>query len=147
MIRKNPLWQWSCLVCERVREILVTAPWSIFDLLGSLIISGIGLYLLLNPTLFQHIGGVYQSLANWGNERIWGTLFLLGGSFGFVVCIWIVRLSFYWRLMARMVVAFCLLSLVLNNLNYPMPPLSTVTYGVLGIAALWSILRTKANGR
>ena len=147
MGHQNPPWRWSCQVCDRILEILVSAPWSVFDLLASMIVSGIGIYLLLSPAMFLQIGGVYQAMAQLGNEQVWGTVFLLCGIFGFVVCIWIVRLSFYWRLTARMAVAFCLLSFALNNLNNCPPPLSTVTYGVLGVASLWSVLRTKTSGR
>jgi hypothetical protein len=46
-----------------------------------------------------------------------------------------------------MSVAFCLLCFALNNLLYNPPPLSTVTYLVLSIAALWGIARTKSSGR
>lgn len=147
MPRLNKVWGLSCQVCARIREIMVMAPWSIFDLLTSLIIQGMGVYLIGSPGLFLQVGGVYRGMASLGNESVWGVLFLLCGGFGFLVCIWIVRLHFLWRLAARMAVGFCLLSLTLNNLSYPPPPLSTIAYGVLGVASLWGVLRTKTSGR
>lgn len=136
-----------CGVCRRIREVLLEAPWSILDLLFSALISGIGLYLLLRPGLFNHIGGVYSLLARLGSEWLWGWIFLGCGSFSFVICLWCVRPAFGWRLLARMAIAFCLLSFALNNLSFSPPPLSVVTYGVFSIAAILGILRTKTSGR
>ena len=45
---------------QRLRRIFLEAPWSSYDLLSALIVSGIGLYLWLNADMFQHIGGVYD---------------------------------------------------------------------------------------
>ena len=53
---------------------------------------------------------------------------------------------FLLRLLARMGVAFCLLSFALNNLsNYP-PPISGTMYAVLAFISLWSIVRTRCDG-
>lgn len=136
-----------CKICRRIREILLEAPWSILDLLMSAIVSGIGLYLLLRPGMFKQVGGVYAMLAQIGSEWLWGWSFFCCGGFGFIVCLWCTRPSFVWRLMARMMVAFCLLSFALNNLSFYPPPLSVVTYSVLSLAAIWGIMRTKSSGR
>lgn len=131
----------------RVCEILLEAPWSAYDLLSSLIVAGVGLYLLLEPRLFQQVGGVYTTFASIAQERVWGGLFLACGVVGLGNTLWCVKPAFEMRLLSRMGVAFCLLCYALNNLLYRPPPLSTVTYGLLSLWALWGILRTKSSGR
>jgi len=131
----------------RLRRILLEAPWSSYDLLSALIVSGIGLYLWLNAEIFQHIGGVYQQMADVATERQWGILFMGCGGFALIITLWCVAPPFLWRLSARMATAFCLLVLAGNNLlNFP-PPLSTVTYLLLALWSVWGILRTQASGR
>lgn len=132
---------------RRLREILLDAPWSSYDLLSSLIVSGIGLYLLLVPNLFQGVGGVYTQFAAVANERVWGGLYLACGLVGVGNTLWCERPAFGFRLLSRMGVAFCLLCFALNNLLYRPPPLSTVTYALLSVWALWGIARTKSSGR
>ncbi len=132
---------------RRLRDILLEAPWSSYDLLSSSIVSGIGLYLLIYSEMFQQIGGVYLQFAAVANERVWGGLFLACGVVGVGTTLWCVQPSFGARLLARMGVAFCMLCFALNNLLYNPPPLSTVTYVLLSVFALWGILRTKASGR
>lgn len=132
---------------RRLRDVLISAPWSMYDLLSSLIVAGIGLYLLLYPAMFQQIGGVYAPFSGIADEWIWGWGCWTSGYFGLAVTLWCEMPSFVIRLLARMSVAFCLLCFALNNLLYNPPPLSTVTYLVLSIAALWGIVRTKSSGR
>lgn len=132
---------------RRLREILLDAPWSAYDLLSSAIVAGIGLYLLLVPSLFQSVGGVYAQFAVVASERVWGGLYLACGLVGVGNTLWCVMPTFGARLMARMGVAFCLLCFALNNLLYQPPPLSTVTYALLSVWALWGIVRTKSSGR
>lgn len=132
---------------RRLRSILLDAPWSSYDLLSSLIVAGIGLYLLLVPDLFQGVGGVYVQFATVASERVWGGLFLACGLVGAANTLWCVIPAFSVRLLSRMGVAFCLLCFALNNLLYRPPPLSTVTYVLLSVWALWGILRTKSSGR
>ena len=133
--------------CRRLRRILLEAPWSSYDLLSALIVSGIGLYLWLNADMFQHIGGVYQQMADVATERQWGILFMGCGGFALIITLWCVAPQFLWRLSARMATAFCLLVLAGNNLlNFP-PPLSAVTYVLLSAWALWGVVRTNANDR
>lgn len=132
---------------RRLREILLEAPWSSYDLLSSLIVAGIGLYLLLIPSVLQGVGGVYGQFAAVASARVWGGLFLACGLTGAANTLWCVQPAFGLRLLSRMGVAFCLLCFALNNLLYRPPPLSTVTYLLLSVWALWGIVRTKSSGR
>jgi len=132
---------------RRLRAILIEAPWSSYDLLSSLIVAGLGLYLLLVPSLFAGVGGVYAPFASVAGERVWGGLFLACGIVGVMNVLWCERPPFGFRLLSRMGVAFCLLCFALNNLLYQPPPLSTVTYALLSVWALWGIARTKSSGR
>ena len=139
MIRTRTWW--------RIREIMIDAPWSNFDLLASLIAMLIGGYLLLRQDLFAHVGGVYGAMAQIGPEWAWGLLFLGLGVAGLMTVLWCVCPPFLWRLLARMGTAFCLLTFAFNNLSYLPPPLSSITYGLLSAWAIWGILRTKYSGR
>lgn len=139
--------RWHVGFWRRIYEIMIDAPWSNFDLLASLIAFSIGAYLLLNQSLFAHVGGMYASMERVASERTWGLGFLTAGSLGFGTVIWCVRPSFPWRLSARMGTAFCLLTLSFNNLNHDPPPLSSITYSLLSAWSVWGILRTKASGR
>lgn len=132
---------------RRFKEVMVSAPWSVYDLLSSAIVSGIGLYLLASPGLFRQVGGVYATLATVTTEWVWGWLYLSCGIVGIGATLWCERPSFLSLLLARMGIAFCLLCFALNNLLYDPPPLSTVTYVTLSICGLWGIVRTKASGR
>jgi hypothetical protein len=132
---------------RRLRDILISAPWSVYDLLSSLIVAGIGLYLLIYPRMFQQLGGLYAPFSAIADEWIWGLVYGMAGLFGFAVTLWCETPSFVIRLFARMSVAFCLLCVAMNYLLYNPPPLSTVTYLVLSVAALWGIARTKSSGR
>lgn len=132
---------------RRLREILLDAPWSSYDLLSSAIVTGIGGYLFLVPNLFQHIGGVYAPFAAVASERVWGGLYLACGLVGVGNTLWCVMPTFGLRLLSRMGIAFCLLCFALNNLLYQPPPLSSVTYGLLSLWALWGIARTRSSGR
>lgn len=136
-----------CRFCWRLREILYEAPWSSFDLITASITFWLGLDLLLSPGLFQRFAGVYQVLSRLGNERLWGCWFIVFGAFGLLNVLWLTRPPFPVRLLARMGIAFCLLSLALNNLGNVPPPASSVTYSVLSCAALWCVWRTKTSGR
>lgn len=132
---------------HRVRSIMRDAPWSNFDLLASLVATLIGGYLLLRPDLFASVGGVYAALAATAPARAWGGLFLALGGLGLATTLWCVCPPFAARLLARMGVAFCLLSFAFNNLSYSPPPLSSVTYALLAVWAVWGVLRTHASGR
>lgn len=132
---------------NRLREILMAAPWSSYDLLSSLIVTGIGGYLLLMPDLFTRFAGVYRSMASVADARVWGGLFLSCGLVGLVNTLWCVRPTFGFRLLSRMSVAFCMVSFAANNLVYVPPPLSAVTYSCLAVWSLWGVVRTQASGR
>lgn len=132
---------------RRIRQVMVDAPWSNFDLMSSSITFWIGAYLLLNQEMFAKVGGVYRAMANVADEWVWGALFVALGALGLMNVLWCVAPRFGWRLLARMGVAFCLLSFALNNLSYSPPPLSFVTYGFLSVWAMWGVLRTRSSGR
>lgn len=132
---------------SRLYEILYEAPWSSLDLILSSATMWIGAYLLLSPNLFGHYGAMYGGLSVIGGEWAWGLGFLSAGLFGLWTVLWLGRPSFTIRLLARMVVAFFVLSLMLNNMAHRPPPLSAITYGVLSLASIWGIWRTKASGR
>lgn len=140
-------WLAYCRFCERLREILLTAPWSSLDLIMASSIFLIGAYLLSCPRLFDHYGSMYGGLSKFGGELLWGAAFLVAGAFGLLSVLWMVRPPFLVRLLARMAIAFCLLSQALNTLAHAPPPLSAIMYGVLSMAALWSLWRTKPSGR
>ncbi len=140
-------WRFHCGTCRRVREVMTTAPWSSFDLLASLIVTWIGVYLWLMPDMFGHIGGVYAAFARLAPEWVWGTSFCVAGGIGLMTVLWCVRPRFGWRLLARMGVAFCLLLFAFNNLSHFPPPLSAVTYVWLSLWALWGVVRTRSYDR
>lgn len=136
-----------CNTCRRIREILKEAPWSSFDLLSSLIVLGLGAYLFVTPDLFDRFGGIYHVFAAWADEVWWGALFVSCGFFGLGMVCWPARPLFSLRLLARMAVAFCLLTLTINHLGNSPPPAATITNSVLSLAATWGILRTRRHGR
>ena len=140
-------WLAYCGTCRRIREIMLDAPWSNFDLMTSVIVSGIGLYLLAMPGMFQAIGGVYSGMARLGPEWAWACGFLLLGGLSLMTVLWCVRPRFAWRLLARMGVALCLVTFALNNLSHFPPPLSSVTYVLLSAWALWGVVRTTSYDR
>lgn len=143
MIRKK----FRVETARRIHEIMIDAPWSNFDLLSSLLSFLIGVYLLLGPGLFDQVGGVYATMGVVAPEWIWGALFLVLGGIGLGMVLWCHCPPFLWRLGARMGTAFCLLTFMFNNFSYSPPPLSTITYTLLSIWAVWGILRTRSSGR
>lgn len=138
-----------CRFCARLREILYEAPWSSFDLILASAIFWMGCYFLwmTESDLFARFGGVYRVMARFGDEVVWGAMFALAGCYALLVVLWLHRPPFLARLAARMVVAFCVLSLAINNLGNSPPPASAITYGVLSLAAIWSLWRTRSSGR
>lgn len=132
---------------RRLRQIALDAPWSVYDLLSSLIVLGVGVYLLVAQTMFSGVGGVYYTLASVASEGVWGATFFCCGLIGLANTLWCVRPPFSIRLLARMAVAFCLLSFAFNNLLNEPPPLSTVPYSLLSLWSVWGILRTHTSGR
>lgn len=135
-----------CRFCARLRDILYDAPWSSFDLIAGCVVFWLGLYLMTSPSLFDNYA-VYQVLSRFGDEYAWGIILFSAGAFDILVTLWYRRLTFPLRLLARMGIAFCMTSLALNNLANTPPPASTITYGVLALASVWSVLRTRSDGR
>lgn len=132
---------------RRIQEIMMSAPWSSFDLLASLIVLWIGVYLWLMPDMFSHIGGVYATFSRLAPEWVLGTGFFAAGWIGLMTVLWCVQPRFGWRLLARMGVAFCLLLFAFNNLRHFPPPLSAITYVWLSLWALWGVVRTRSSDR
>ena len=135
-----------CRFCERIRNILYDAPWSSFDLIAGSTVFWLGCYLLASPGLFDSYD-VYKVLARLGNETVWGTMFVFFGSFDLIVLLLYKKLTFAVRLLSRMGIAFCFTSLSFNNLGSVPPPESAITYSILALAANWSVLRTRSDGR
>jgi len=135
-----------CRFCEPIRNILYDAPWSSFDLIAGSTVFWLGCYLLASPGLFDSYD-VYKVLARLGNETVWGTMFVFFGSFDLIVLLWYKKLTFAVRLLSRMGIAFCFTSLSFNNLGSVPPPESAITYSILALAANWSVLRTRSDGR
>ena len=66
----------SCETCHRFREVLMLAPRSSFDLMASGIVFWSGIHLLAVESLFRKFGGVYSTLAQIGQEWVWGLIFI-----------------------------------------------------------------------
>ncbi len=142
------LWIWAyCRFCERLRMILLEAPWSSFDLIAASIAFWLGLYLLLQPELFGHFDRVYLMLRQIGDAKTWGAMLLLFGAVGLLNVLWFTQVIFTLRLLARMGIAFCFSCLALTNLGNNPPPASAIVYAVLAISTLWSVWRTRPRGR
>lgn len=136
-----------CRFCERLRIILLQAPWSSFDLIVSSIVFWLGVYFTASPGFMEAYSDVFKALDTLGGVQSWGALMLVFGSLGVLNVLWLDRPRFLIRLVARMGVAFSLVVMTLNHINaYHVPP-STVTYAVLSVSALWSVWRTKSSGR
>jgi len=120
-----------CRFCERLRMILLEAPWSSFDLIAASIAFWLGLYLLFKPDLFGHFDKVLFSF----------------GAIGLLNVLWFVWVSFTLQLLARMGIAFCFSCLALTNLGSDPPPASAIVYAVLALSTLWSVWRTRPRGR
>ncbi len=136
-----------CRFCERLRMILLEAPWTSFDLIAASIAFWLGLYLLLQPDLFGHFDRVYLMLRQIGVEKTWGAMLLLFGAVGLLNVLWFTQVIFTLRLLARMGIAFCFSCLALTNLGNNPPPASAIVYAVLAISTLWSVWRTRPRGR
>lgn len=135
------------LFCRRLHAILYEAPWSNFDLLTSIMIGLTGAYLLLPSKVLESHKELYGTLLNVASEDEWGWFFLVNGIIGFSIVAWCERPPFILRLMARMTIAFCLLSLFGNAANNAIPPPGSITWAVLSLGAVWGICRTSRHGR
>lgn len=131
---------------QRLREIVREAPHSPLDALSCAITLGLGLYLTVAPDVFGRSHGLYDVLAIWADARPWGFLFALCGAFGLTVAIWPERPPFGLRLLSRMSVAFCLVTMAANHWSSALPSDAAVTYSALAAASLWGIHRTKRDG-
>ena len=106
----------------------------------------IGLHLLIFTDLFTRYAGVYYPMQRVMSQTQWATIFMMVGGYGLLVVLWPRRPYFILRLLARIGVAFCLLSFALNNLSSYPPPISGMMYVVLAFISLWSIVRTRCDG-
>ena len=123
------------------------APRSSFDLMASGIVFWSGIHLLAVESLFRKFGGVYSTLAQIGQEWVWGLIFIGLGLTGIVMTLWPRKPPFLPRLLARMSITFYFMTLVFNNLGNPTLPLSTATYVILALSGFWGIWRTHSSGR
>lgn len=131
----------------RLRDILHAAPWSNHDLLAALIVVGMGGLLLGQPGLFHGLGGLYGTLESLSSEWQWGSLFLLCGGFSLLVTLWCHRPSFLVRLISRLSITFCFLSVTFNHLTLSPIPMATAAYLGLALWSLWGAIRTHSSGR
>lgn len=132
-----------CIICARVRGILMEAPWANYDLILSFILTGVGIYMIASPGMFETYSGVYKTLARLGDERLWGATFVVFGIASFLLVAWPFRPPFLFRLLGRVGAAFCLWSFAFNNWSNSPPPISTIPYTVLAVAALIGVMRTR----
>jgi len=137
----------TCLgICYRLRHLLWRAPYSIFDLAMSAGFLAMGLHLLLFPDLFSRFDGVYFPMRRVMDQAMWAWVFIGCGGYGLLLVLWPRRPRFILRLLARMAVAFCLLSFALDNLSSYPPPMSGMLYAVLAVFSIWSIVRIRCDG-
>jgi len=80
------------------------------------------------------------------DQVMWAWIFIGCGGYGLLIVLWPRRPRFILRLLARMAVAFCLLSFALNNLSSYPPPMSGMLYAVLAVFSIWSIVRIRCDG-
>ena len=132
--------------CYRLRHLLWRAPYSTFDFSMSLAFVLMGGHLLMFPDLFTRFAGMYLPMQKVMSQSFWAITFLICGGYGLLIVLWPRRPLFLLRLLARMGVAFCLLSFALNNLSNSPPPISGMMYAVLAFISLWSIVRTRCDG-
>jgi hypothetical protein len=130
---------------HRLRRILLEAPWSNHDLLSGLILGFIGLLLLVNPELYTSLRTL-NFIAHQGHLAEWSLFFLLSGLYGLGMTLWCIAPPFLVRLMARMLYAFCFLTLAFSSLQFSITP-SAITFSILAVWSIWGILRTHESGR
>lgn len=132
--------------CNRMRHLLWRAPYSTLDFAMGIAFVLMGLHLVLFPDLFTRYAGVYFPMQRVLDQGQWAVVLISLGGYDLIIVLWPRRPHFVLRVLARMSIAFCLLSFALNNLsNYP-PPISGIMYATLSAVSLWSIVRIRCNG-
>jgi len=129
----------------RLSHILLEAPWSNHDLLSGLILGLIGLLLLINPELYTTLRTL-NFIAHQGYTVEWSLLFLVSGLYGLGMTLWCIAPPFWVRILARMLYAFCFLTLAFSSLQFFITP-SALTFSILAVWSIWGILRTHESGR
>lgn len=132
----------------RVREILLDAPWSSFDLaMSAILILRAGYLLLFGAAIQAKHPMLYAQLANTITLEGYGVLCLIAGSYGMAIVLWPTRPSYGLRLFARMGVAFVFVQYSINQWALTYPTIGAITHLVLAALAVWSLLRTQRGGR
>lgn len=132
-------------IFRRLREILLDAPWSSFDLIAALVIGLLGFYFLL-PFDAYALYPTYATLGTLAGEQTIGSLFLLTGVQALAVVIYCEKPPLGARLCARVAMAICFLIMLGNTVARAPPPPSLVLWGVLFAASLLGVLRTRQHG-
>lgn len=129
----------SKLICLKTH-----IPSIFYDVVTSVIILSIGIYLNLVPSLFEKYSTLYKGFLVFSTQSYWSLFFIMSGCISLTVTIWKDKI-FYVHLLSRMLIAFCLLIITFNNLLLLPPPLSTITYIILSFASLIGIIRIKST--
>lgn len=132
--------------CHRMRHLLWRAPYSTFDFTMSVTLVFMGIYLWIVDDLFTRYAGVYLPMVRVMDQSYWCVTFFCCGLYGLLIVLWPKRPLFILRILARMAIAFCLISFALNNLSSHPPPISAILYSMLSLIAIWSIIRTRCDG-
>jgi peptidoglycan/LPS O-acetylase OafA/YrhL len=136
-----------CGVCRRLREILLDAPWSSFDLIAATTIGLIGGYFML-PFPVYDLYPIYSTLGVVSHEDALGALFLMAGIQAVLITIYCEKPPFFARLCARIAIALCFLILFCNAaIQGPPPPPSAIFWSIQFMAAVLGVARTRRHGR
>jgi hypothetical protein len=129
-----------------LREILLEAPWSSFDLALSAILLLRGAYLLFGFTTLESAFSLYRPLSGWLSYWAYGLICLLAGVAQAMATLWPSIPPFEIRLLARLGVCFCAALFALNQVSNVPPPVGAITHLVLAVLSIWSVLRTSRAG-
>jgi len=130
---------------RRLQGILTEAPWSNHDLLSGLILLGIGGLLFYDPTVYTKLRTL-NFIAHSGYTSEWSGLFLFSGLYGMAVTLWCLAPPLSLRIAARMLYAFCFLTLAFSSWQFAATP-SAITFSLIALWSVWGILRTQPSGR
>lgn len=130
---------------QRLRRILLEAPWSNHDLLSGLILLLIGVLLIASPELYTSLRTL-NFIERQGHTDEWSYLMLLSGLYGLLMTLWCVAPPFWVRITARMAYAFCFLTLAFSSLRFSTTP-SAIAFSIIAIWSIFGILRTHESGR
>lgn len=144
MIKNRRDFQWG----GRLVEIMISAPWSSFDLALSAILILRGAYIIIAfeflEVTYSYI--LYRQLSGWLSLQTYGWICLIAGLLQAISTLWPTRPPFEVRLMTRLSVCFCMLIFSLNQISNIPPPIGAITHFILALLSVWSVLRTSRTG-